>query len=738
MRRSIIWGLGLLLIFTMQGLTTNVVSEGVLARYYYVDEPNEIQFVASNDSNFTADKYTATVTVKDKQGNVVFDDEVEGTDLKPYTKDTLSTQIKWTPTLTGYYDLSVKLDFEWEVYPEDNEKTVEVPVIISRSTAASVLNSYLPSLFTDLEKVWAFMPQEPLQPGDKLESFDTREFSVSLDSWKYLGWVDWGKDFNFAHPGYYVTIDAFDSSKVDTNYINWYPKINGLTYLGDYDERINSDDRVYGTDPEQTVETDTETITDQSSTSATGDSICVLLVTGSEDSDREREARQFNIDVIRNNLMNESLGVNLPESSFETLRNPTRQQIIDKIRSMKDKCKAVYFYYTGHGWDGGMCTSDTANAWIGYWDLANELYDTNAQDINVILDTCHSGSAIEWFDSYRKRDRNVTVLTSCTADTLSWRYVIQNDGNGDAIWGSFFTWAWVKCYGDPAADANNDGMVSLVEAFDCVRAANPELDGDHINTLMNPQRFTHRAVVPPAEPEQPVTVPDSDLRITANDYNEYDLDMGVTVKTYGYDDEFYVEPYGGGITGLGTYKYYNTEYYFTPADVEDYTKYTLEFKYTLGLDVYTLNAKLGLVYRDSSDSKWNVWEKSEIDTSKQTVYGYDINKDGYWALGTITLETAVDGSEQIVAAPLGYRLEQNYPNPFNPATKIMYSIPSRQHVKLAVYDITGRTVALLFEGVQDAGIHQLGFDASALSSGTYFVRIESGDYTAIRKMVYVR
>jgi ELWxxDGT repeat protein len=87
-----------------------------------------------------------------------------------------------------------------------------------------------------------------------------------------------------------------------------------------------------------------------------------------------------------------------------------------------------------------------------------------------------------------------------------------------------------------------------------------------------------------------------------------------------------------------------------------------------------------------------------------------------------SLATAVDASE---ALPSGYALEQNYPNPFNPVTTIRYAVPAAVRVRLAVFDLLGREVALLVDGLAEAGNHEAVFDATGLPSGTYIYRMEA-------------
>ena len=79
-----------------------------------------------------------------------------------------------------------------------------------------------------------------------------------------------------------------------------------------------------------------------------------------------------------------------------------------------------------------------------------------------------------------------------------------------------------------------------------------------------------------------------------------------------------------------------------------------------------------------------------------------------------------------------------YPNPFNPSTKIVYNIKNKSNVSLKVYDIVGKKVATLVSGVVEAGEHSIRFDGSNLSSGMYFVRVESEGEASVQKIVLVK
>ncbi len=90
------------------------------------------------------------------------------------------------------------------------------------------------------------------------------------------------------------------------------------------------------------------------------------------------------------------------------------------------------------------------------------------------------------------------------------------------------------------------------------------------------------------------------------------------------------------------------------------------------------------------------------------------------------------------AAPQGYALENNYPDPFNPSTTIRYTLPVSGRVAVHVYNILGQAVGTLVEGNQNVGTYEVSFNASALSSGVYFYRIESGSFSAVKKMMLLK
>ncbi len=88
--------------------------------------------------------------------------------------------------------------------------------------------------------------------------------------------------------------------------------------------------------------------------------------------------------------------------------------------------------------------------------------------------------------------------------------------------------------------------------------------------------------------------------------------------------------------------------------------------------------------------------------------------------------------------PSVYSLSQNYPNPFNPSTKINFSLPKQGYVSLKVYDVLGKEVMTLVNGQMTAGSYAVDFNASDLSSGVYFFRMESGEFSDIKRMMLIK
>jgi len=85
-----------------------------------------------------------------------------------------------------------------------------------------------------------------------------------------------------------------------------------------------------------------------------------------------------------------------------------------------------------------------------------------------------------------------------------------------------------------------------------------------------------------------------------------------------------------------------------------------------------------------------------------------------------------------------YQLSQNYPNPFNPTTKITYQIPDAGFVTIKIYDILGREVATIVNSEKLTGKYDVSFNATNLTSGIYFYKLQAGNFTAIKKLMLLK
>jgi len=88
--------------------------------------------------------------------------------------------------------------------------------------------------------------------------------------------------------------------------------------------------------------------------------------------------------------------------------------------------------------------------------------------------------------------------------------------------------------------------------------------------------------------------------------------------------------------------------------------------------------------------------------------------------------------------PSKFCLLQNYPNPFNVSTTIQYNLPKATDVTIDIYDILGHKVETLIDQQQQAGYHQVIWNAKDKTSGVYFYRIKGGDYTETKKMILLK
>jgi ligand-binding sensor domain-containing protein len=138
------------------------------------------------------------------------------------------------------------------------------------------------------------------------------------------------------------------------------------------------------------------------------------------------------------------------------------------------------------------------------------------------------------------------------------------------------------------------------------------------------------------------------------------------------------------------------------------------------------------------------WEPVNAGLPQATVFSFGFDRQGRILAGTdssgvfrsIGTTTSVD--EDGGDIPLSFALAQNYPNPFNPSTTIAFDLTKPAPVKLKVFDVTGREVAVLANQVFQAGTHKIVFTPNGLADGVYFYRIEAGEFAQTKKLTLLK
>lgn len=111
---------------------------------------------------------------------------------------------------------------------------------------------------------------------------------------------------------------------------------------------------------------------------------------------------------------------------------------------------------------------------------------------------------------------------------------------------------------------------------------------------------------------------------------------------------------------------------------------------------------------------------------------FDIYETGFNTTGLIAIENIGN------IFPQEFSLSQNYPNPFNPSTVINYQLPKSSNVKISIYDALGREVNVLVNKSQNAGNHNIEWNAGNYPSGVYFYRLEAGSFVSNKKMILIK
>ena len=98
----------------------------------------------------------------------------------------------------------------------------------------------------------------------------------------------------------------------------------------------------------------------------------------------------------------------------------------------------------------------------------------------------------------------------------------------------------------------------------------------------------------------------------------------------------------------------------------------------------------------------------------------------------------IDKGKSVKLIPTEYVMQDAYPNPFNPTTTIRFGLPVSSNVVLNIYNLSGQKVTQLVNSYCEAGFYDISWNATDLSSGIYFCRIQAGEFHSVRKIVLVK
>ena len=139
-------------------------------------------------------------------------------------------------------------------------------------------------------------------------------------------------------------------------------------------------------------------------------------------------------------------------------------------------------------------------------------------------------------------------------------------------------------------------------------------------------------------------------------------------------------------------------------------------------------------YLDGLVIRWT----SEILDSVKAEYGSKLKFVTIAELAAALDKQSTSVDEPLAERPVGVELMQNVPNPFNPTTVIRFTLDARRHTRVTVFDLMGRELEVLADGVYSAGEHSVRFDATSLPSGMYLIRLQSQGTVLTRKMTLVK
>ncbi|HCV42749.1 MAG TPA: peptidase M1 [Bacteroidetes bacterium] len=171
--------------------------------------------------------------------------------------------------------------------------------------------------------------------------------------------------------------------------------------------------------------------------------------------------------------------------------------------------------------------------------------------------------------------------------------------------------------------------------------------------------------------------------------------------------------------------------YIVPIRIQQSTQTTNPTYFTMPVDFRLAGAGL-----DTTFKLWNNSVDQSFSVHVPTLPTTGQLDPNNWILKTATVASI--GDDGSLVAPFSYRLEQNYPNPFNPTTTVNYQLPRMTHVTLKVYDVLGREVATLVDGVEELGYKSVQWNATNVASVIYYYQLKAGGFMSTKRLLLMK
>lgn len=688
------------------------------------DSTTRIRVTVRNQNVLDAVGFSITVKIKHIASSLIeYNETVASLALAKFTDSTYAFPLSWRPANDGPYIVDIVVTYAEDIDPSNNTIdtiiNVEKPIFTRYAETAQEIVDYLkktyPAQLSDTSSASVVVLPQPLPTGTKIQSYDSAELNMTLNSPMLLCWFRPNKFSRYASNDMLGLMA--DTGKTPTLYpITYWPLINGVPI-----QDLTTDSLYrYGSAP--TVKTiDSATIHSTSTAPPVLDE-CAILVSGQASDLREQLAFNGDVEIAANNLIQEQLGPHLKPENVMILLIASPDEIQAEIAKLKGKCRKIWFFYSGHGdtiksqagnVDGYMVTHGHS---LFYDKLFDGLFATGASELTIIVDACHSGSAIDMIkrDS-RLADHDVNLITACQTGETSKSYFI-GEQNKTGFGG--FTLYWMKAFGDPAAETDGTTGISEQEATDLLRLQNPEMpNGEKLLDQFHPRTLFHRNETK-MQQGTPVPVQSASVTVTPTYQISADTKLGVSVSDipYGYELGTASKLKDSSIESASNVRLWN----FSTDEKAPSFSFDLEFKIKTKYDSLYGAGTPGLMYREDSSKPWGVYTPYNYYPGTNSIKLTGVNHFSEWALAMVTKPQAGVRDGGIVPTS-GLRIASN---PVRNDGLVLLDLGSSVSISIRIYDELGHERALIASGQFPSGSYPLVFSTHGWSNGYYRVVLE--------------